>query len=328
LRPCGRKGLEKLALERAGLQWDAYFSASKLAWLLQNIPAVQAAARGGYLRLGTTDAFFLDHLTGKFATDIITASRAPLLNVEPGAWDAGLCAAFGVPTAYLPEILDTNGDFGTMNGVPLRASVVDQQAALFGHLCRAPGDAKITFGTGAFALAVTGEKITRAPEQGLLPTIARRLSGQTTYAVDGGVYNASSAVQWAQQIGQFKSVQELQHFDAPPAISCGLAFVPALSGLASPHWDRSARALASVTSIDGGLAQSSYFAQCLADILQREVARPAFGELTALGCALLAGAELPPARDDQRFFSRDIGAPQLRARFAEAVRRASDWQVG
>ncbi len=319
-------GAQAETLARAGLPLDPYFSASKLAWLLQELPEVKAAGAAGRLCLGTTDAFFLHHLTGRFVTDVTTASRTSLMNLETGAWDAALCDLFAVPGECLPTILDSAGDFGSVANGPVRASVVDQQAALYGHGCRAPGDAKITFGTGAFALAVTGEAIVKRPERGLLPTAAWRLDGQTTYAVDGGVYDAGAAVEWAGQLGLFTDVAELSAFAEPPAIARGLAFVPALSGLACPYWDRSAAAvwigmtggttrrdmvqavlegialcaaevigeidrqspIAGAIRIDGGVARSDYFSQFLADVLKRDVLRRDFDELTALGAAALA----------------------------------------
>jgi glycerol kinase len=320
-------GGEALTLARAGLPLDAYFSASKLAWIIKHYPAAQAALDAGHLRLGTTDAFFLDRLTGTFATDVTTASRTSLMNLETGAWDSDLCALFGVPLASLPEIRPTVADFGRIDGVPVTAAVVDQQAALFGHGCRNPGDAKITFGTGAFALAVTGEAITRAPDKGLLPTVAWSIDGRMTYAVDGGVYDAGSAVEWARRIGIVSDLAaDLDWFDAPAAIDRGVVFVSALSGLACPHWDRTAASLflgmsAATTradlcqallegialsaadvvaaidahvpiggsiAIDGGLARSRYFAQFLADMIGRKVLSTDFDERTAFGTASLA----------------------------------------
>ena len=322
-----KAGGEALMLTRAGLPLDPYFSASKLAWIIANIPAVKAALQAGHLRLGTTDAFFLDRLTGNFATDVTTASRTSLMNLATGQWDAELCTLFGVPIECLPEIRPTVADFGRVNGVPITAAVVDQQAALFGHGCRKPGDAKITFGTGAFALAVTGNEIARAPEKGLLPTVAWSIDGRMTYAVDGGVYDAGSAVEWARRIGLVSDLSaDLDWFEAAPAIDRGVVFVPALSGLACPHWDRSAASLfvgmSSATtrtdlcqallegialstadvvdamnahvpignsiSIDGGLSRSRYFAQFLANMIGRDVVSTDFDERTAFGTAALA----------------------------------------
>ncbi|MGD1876111.1 MAG: FGGY family carbohydrate kinase, partial [Kiloniellaceae bacterium] len=155
-----RGGAEKETLDRAGLPLDSYFSAAKLAWIVQTLPEAQRLLSRGKLRLGTTDAFFLDRLTGRCVTDITTASRSSLMNLESGQWDPELCRLFGVPLEALPEIVATTGDFGAMTvagkSVPVTASIVDQQAALYGHGCRHAGDGKITFGTGAFALMVTG----------------------------------------------------------------------------------------------------------------------------------------------------------------------------
>jgi glycerol kinase len=354
-----------LVMERAGLPLDAYFSASKLSWILRENPAASAALAAGRLRLGTTDAFFLDRLAGVFATDVTTASRTSLMNLATRQWDAELCRIFGVPMQALPEIRDSAGDFGAINNVPVRAALVDQQAALYGHGCRAEGDAKITFGTGAFALAVTGHKIVRAPDQGLLPTIAWSRGGAASYAVDGGVYDAGAAVEWGQRIGLYPGFEALQMFEHPPAISRGLAFVPALSGLACPHWDRSGAALflgmdagtskqdmaqallegialrtAEVVaamaervtlkariSVDGGLTRSLYFVQFLADVLERELIVPDFDELTAFGCAVMAaGIEVRRPGAERIVRPRESDAPKWRARFAEAVQRAKGWR--
>ncbi|WP_432754257.1 FGGY family carbohydrate kinase [Pseudomonas sp. WMBT8] len=364
-------GGEALTLERAGLPLDPYFSASKLAWIVRNLPAAQSALRAGRLRLGTTDAYFLDRLTGVFATDVTTASRTSLMNLATGQWDSQLCELFGVPMETLPQIRDTVGHFGEIGATPVTASIVDQQASLYGHGCRNEGDAKITYGTGAFALTVTGEQIIRAPEKGLLATIAWQIDGKPTYAMDGGVYDASAAVEWAGRLGLFSDFSELAAFDEAPAIGRQLAFVPALSGLACPHWDRSAAALwvgmngsttrqdmcqavlegvalrsvevisamdgfLSVTdhlSIDGGLARSPYFAQFLADALQRCIVTQRFDELTAFGCAALAakglGVALKPPRNTSTSYHPKVSAAQAqqwRATFSDAVTRCRGWR--
>nr|WP_316656223.1 FGGY family carbohydrate kinase [uncultured Gellertiella sp.] len=324
------EGHAALTLARAGLPLDAYFSAAKLGWILENNDRAREALQKGRLKLGTTDAFFLDRLAGTFATDITTASRTSLMNIHTGTWDSDLCALFGVPMACLPEIRPTIGRFGRIGDIPVMANVVDQQAALYGHGCRQPGDTKITFGTGAFALAVTGTSIIQAPDQGLLPTIAWGDGTETFHALDGGVYDAGSAIEWAQRLGLVGDLAELDHFDGPSALSRGLCFVPALSGLACPHWDRSAAGLflgmsgattrqdlqqallegialraaevveamaarlpiSTTISIDGGLARSHYFVQFLADQLQRELDVSDFDERTAFGTAALAGRAL------------------------------------
>jgi glycerol kinase len=323
-------GAEPLSLARAGLPLDPYFSASKLGWIVDHIPEARALHAAGRLRLGTTDAFFRDRLTGTCATDVTTASRTGLMDLASGAWDAELCALHGVPLDALPPILPTTGDFGSLpaGGRPvlLTASATDQQAALYGHGCRRAGDIKITFGTGAFALAVTGPDLPPAG-RGPLPTVAWQKVGEApTYALDGGVYAASAAVNWARDLGLFTDLAAISAFDAPPAIDRGVAFVPALGGLACPHWDRGARgawfglgldtgprdmvqallegvalrtaevvdAIAALqplkdpVSIDGGMTANGYFCRFLADTLQREIRVSNEPELTALGIALLA----------------------------------------
>jgi glycerol kinase len=329
-------GHEARVLELAGLPLDSYFSASKLAWILQHNSEASSLLRQGKLRMGTTDAFFLDRLAGRFVTDISTASRTSLLNLQTGNWDSELCELFGVPIEVLPEVVPTVGELGAImqrgKPVPVTASVVDQQASLYGHGCRQAGDAKITFGTGAFALVVTGSELRRSPEQGLLPTVAWEITpGEPVYALDGGVYCAGSAVEWGRNLGLFVDYAEINQFERAAAIERDLVFVPALSGLACPHWDRSATGLwlgmsldtkrcdlvqallegvalraAEViramgefavigerVSIDGGVSANPYFCQFLANVLGHQVSVNAMAELTALGTATLAaGREL------------------------------------
>lgn len=315
-------------MERAGLPMDSYFSASKLGWIMRNVPQARDLAARGTLRMGTTDAFFRDRLTGRFETDPTTASRTSLMNLKTCGWDADLCALFGVPIAALPLICPTTGNLGTLPGpgLPLRASIVDQQAALYGHGCRNAGDTKITFGTGAFALSVAGPTLLRS-QGGPLPTVAWQKAGEpATYALDGGVYAASSAINWAKGLGLFENFTDIGAFEGESAIARGLAFVPSLSGLACPHWDRSARGawmgleldtskadmmqavlegiafrmaevvatmdqiqpISGSISIDGGLSANPYFCQFLSNVLLRDVVVSTEPELTAMGTAMLA----------------------------------------
>ncbi|ATN37142.1 glycerol kinase (plasmid) [Rhizobium sp. ACO-34A] len=352
----------------SGLPLDPYFSASKLAWLLHNIPAVASAHMAGRLRLGTTDAFFLDRLARTFRTDLATASRTGLLDLAAGKWSAEMCALHGVPIECLPEISAVDASFGEIGGVPVRVSIVDQQAALYGHGCRKPGDCKVTFGTGAFLLAVTGELPcgTNTGTGGLLPTVGWRKEGEPpVHAIEGGVYDAGSALEWAKRIGLYDDVAELDGFEGPTALSRGVVFVPALSGLAAPWWDRQAapvfigmdhatdrrdlvrailEGIAMLTvglieaagdavaatapiSIDGGLSQSASFAQFLASASGRTITVPAMHELTALGLAELAGIDGSATRADARRFQPDGSVSEAdRRRFADAVQRARQWR--
>jgi len=369
-------GAESLTLDRAGLPLDAYFSATKLRWMLDHVPEAKSLANKGRLRLATSDAYFLDRLCGTYATDVTTASRTSLMNLATGQWDPELCRLFDVPMDLLPPIRPTVFEHGVITGtrIPLVASMVDQQAALFGHGCHVRGQAKITFGTGAFALAVAGNTPVAAPDAGILPTVAWRLGAQTTYAIDGGVFNAASALDWAKRLGLFANFRELRDLTGPSALERGLAFVPALSGLACPYWDRSAAGLwlgmgldttrldlvqavlegvalrsaqalaamnervplASTVPVDGGLTLNPYFCSFLARALDRTIVVPSTPDLTGLGCAQFAfiGAgfgppeTLPPAAPPDRVVEPDGPlAPELHARFADAVERARRWRT-
>jgi len=321
------KGLEDETRRLSGLPLDCYFSAAKYAWLLAENPEVRAAFSAGRLRLGTTDTFLLQHLVGLHATDPTTASRTGLMNLATLSWDARLCEIFGVPTEVLAPIRPSAGAFGVYRSSPICASIVDQQAALFGHGCTQPGDAKITFGTGAFALALAGDTAPVPDASGLISTLAWQTQAQTRYALEGGVYDAGATVEWATRIGLLGDASELRDFAEEPAIGRGLVFVPALSGLACPQWDRTARgqwigmttattrrdlqqsilegvalqtrevieamgrriALGDVLRVDGGLSASNYFLRFLAGLTGKTILRSANADLTAYGCAILAG---------------------------------------
>jgi glycerol kinase len=328
-------GAEEQTLAIAGLPLDPYFPASKLRWFIDHVPEAKVLLREKRLRLGTSESFLLSRLTGLFATDVTTASRTSLMSLDSFSWDERLCALFGVPQECLPEIRPTAGGFGFHNGVPATASLVDQQAALFGHGCAAPGDAKITFGTGAFALAIAGPSRINGSRFGILPTIAwQQGRAPPFFALEGGVYNAASAINWAKALGLFQSYDEIGAFAKEPAILRGLAFVPALSGLACPHWDRSAAGLwiglgldtartdlmqsliegialraaeviaamaellplGAALSADGGMARNPYLLRFLADVTGRTIIVPSSTELTALGTARMAMRGLGAAK--------------------------------
>lgn len=346
---------------RARLPVDPYFSASKLRWCLDHLPGAADLARAGHLRLGTTDAFFRDRLGGRFETDLATASRTSLMRLETGEWDPELCRIFGVPIGCLPGITDCSGDLGRLGSLPLRAAITDQQAALYGHGLRRPGDTKVTFGTGAFALAITGPDAP-AYGDGALPTVAWREPGRAAVcALDGGVHTAAAALDWARGLGLFRDYAELNGYEGH-ALERGLAFVPALAGLACPHWDDAARGtwlglgldtraedmlqaviegiayrtrevldamarqmpLSGEIAVDGGMTRNSWICQCIANVTGRSLRVAEAPDATALGvCAMASGTHPEPAAG--RRFVPDAGFTPLPERFAEAVATATRW---
>ncbi|MBL8726891.1 MAG: glycerol kinase [Planctomycetes bacterium] len=240
-------GHADLVRERTGLSLDPYFSAAKIAWILDHVPGARAAAERGELGAGTIDTWLLFRLTGGsvFATDASNASRTSLFDLHRGAFDDELCRLFGVPRACLPEVRDSAGDFGTWqpHGWPLRAVLGDQQAALFAHGCTAPGTAKCTYGTGAFVLQNAGAARPE-PAPGVLATVAWRLRGATTFAYEGSVLVCGAAIQWLRdQLGILGSAAESEAVARSVPDSGDVVFVPAFAGLGTPWWDASARGL-------------------------------------------------------------------------------------
>src|SRR3954470_20005930 len=232
--------------DRSGMPLDPYFSAGKLAWLLQHDPDVARAVETGTARLGTVDSFLCDRLGAGFATDPSTASRTQLGAPE---WDPSLLEIFGVPIEALPRIDDTAGDLGVLRHeswpfeLPLRSRCVDQQAALAGAGCVEPGLVKATYGTGVFVLAHAGDE-RPVPEGGLLPTVAWRVGGRVEYALDGGVFTAGALLEWlSRDLGLADDPAELAGLAAQVEDAGGVRVLPALAGLGAPWWRPGARAV-------------------------------------------------------------------------------------
>jgi glycerol kinase len=242
-----QSGHEAMVAGRTGLLLDPYFSATKLAWLLEHVEGARDAAAQGRLAFGTVDSFLLWRLTGgkQHATDATNASRTLLMDIRKGGWDAGLCELFGIPDVLLPQIRDCSGDFGTTDlfGGPIRILGVagDQQAAIVGQGCFSPGMMKATYGTGCFALLNTGTEAVVSKNR-LLTTIAYQIGGRRTYALEGAIFIAGAAVQWLRDalkvIGAAPDVNALAAA-ADPAEEVYL--VPAFVGLGAPWWDAQAR---------------------------------------------------------------------------------------
>jgi glycerol kinase len=328
-------GHAALLEERTGLRLDPYFSATKLAWMLEHVPAVRAAAARGELAFGTVDSFLIARLTGGHlhVTDATNASRTALYDIRHNCWDQELCRIFGVPPECLPEVRDCAGDFGRTDpnlfgdALPIRGVAGDQQAALIGQAGIAPGEVKCTYGTGAFAVLNTGAQLIRSRSR-LLGTIAYRLAGRTTYALEGSILSAGATIQWLRDgLGLFARTEEIEALAASVTDTGGVYLVPAFTGLGAPYWDPEARgalvglsrasgraeiaragldsvayqtrdlleamaadgARPAVLKVDGGMAQNALFLQRLADVLGLPIRRPKLAEATAWGAACLAG---------------------------------------
>ena len=243
LRAAGR---EEEVIQRSGMPLDPYFSAGKIAWLLEHEESVGRALEAGTLRIGTVDSFLCDRLGAEFATDPSTASRTQLGAPD---WDPRLLEIFGVPADVLPAIRDTAGDLGTLTHpswgteLPLRARCVDQQAALAGAGCVRPGLVKATYGTGVFVLAHAGDE-RPTPGGGLLPTIAWRVGGRLEWAIDGGVFTAGALLEWlARDMGLAADPAALAAAAAEVADAGGVRVLPALAGVGAPWWKPDARAV-------------------------------------------------------------------------------------
>jgi glycerol kinase len=242
-------GAEALVSERTGLLLDPYFSATKIAWILDHIPAARDRAERGELAFGTIDSFLLHRLTGGavHATDVTNASRTSLFDIRANRWDPELCRLFRVPEAILPAVHENSRIFGTTAPglfdaqIPIAGMAGDQQAALFGQACFEPGMAKSTYGTGCFMLLNTGEEAVRSKHR-LLTTPAWRIGGRTTYALEGSIFIAGAAIKWLRDgLGVIAHASETDSLATQVPDSHGIYMVPAFVGLGAPHWDPDAR---------------------------------------------------------------------------------------
>jgi glycerol kinase len=235
---------------KTGLRLDPYFSATKISWILDQVPGARDAANKGHIAFGTVDSFLIWRLTGGrlHLTDATNASRTALYDIGRGRWDEELCRLFDVPPSVLPEVRDSAGDFGlTDQGVighalPIRGVAGDQQAALVGQACFAAGDVKSTYGTGAFLVLNTARQLVTSKHR-LLTTIAYQLNGVVTYALEGSILSAGSAIQWLRDgLGLIARASDVEALAASVPNTNGVYLVPAFTGLGAPYWDPDARA--------------------------------------------------------------------------------------
>lgn len=246
---CESVGQKEQIRSLTGLFPNAYFSASKITWLLEHVPQARELAKSGNLRAGNFDAYLAYRLSGGriFATDSSTASRTLLMDIKKGVWSEEMAKLWKIPLQILPEIKDSFGNFGNTDpevffgaSVPITALMCDQQAALFGNHCFSEGQMKVTYGTGCFLLMNTGTRPVLS-KHGLLPTVAWQKNGVRTYALDGGVYYAGAALQWlSEQAGILEDVKKSGEIADRLTGNGGVYFVPAFGGLAAPYWDPSA----------------------------------------------------------------------------------------
>lgn len=320
--------------QKTGLLLDSYFSAPKLKWVLESYPEIREQVHAGKLKFGTTETWTIWSLTHGtlHVTDPSTASRTLLFDMNCFEWDAELLSLFDVPRGMLPEVKPSAGwigdvDFGNGNPLPLHALLVDQQAALFGQACFQAGEMKCSFGTGSFLLMNIGDQ-PRLSSNGLLTTVGWNFDGHTAYAFDGGIFVTGSAVQWLRDNLKVIPDSASSHAAAQRSTDLGVVVVPALQGLAAPHWRTDVRGAMfglnrSTTSddivratldgiacrvyevvtamaqdagqdpphlkVDGGPSGNPYLMQMIADLLDIEVRVSAALEATAIGIANLAG---------------------------------------
>jgi glycerol kinase len=380
-----RAGHADTIQSRTGLVVDAYFSGSKLSWLLDHVPGARARAGRGELAFGTVDTWLLWNLSGGalHVTDPSNASRTMLFNLRSGDWDDELLRLLNIPREVLPRVRSSSEVYGaTTRGlfdapVPIAGMAGDQQAALFGQSCFARGLAKNTYGTGCFMLMNIGSEPTPSRHQ-LLTTVAWKAGPQPEFALEGSVFIGGAVVQWLRDgLGLIRSSAEVEALAASVPDSGGVYLVPAFAGLGAPHWDQYARGtIAGLTRgttaghlaraalegiafqvadvldvmkqdsgipidglrVDGGASANDLLMQFQADLLRVPVVRPKVVETTALGAAYLAGlavgfwkdrAEVQRSWQVDRAFEPKLGADEAahrRRRWAEALRRAMDWE--
>ena len=327
------KQYEDLIRKKTGLTIDPYFSATKINWLLENVKGAREDAKKGDLLFGTIDSYLIWKLTdgNSHKTDITNASRTMLFNIKEEKWDNDLLDLFDIPVNLLPTVCENASDFGStkvLGGqINIGGVAGDQQAALIGQCCFNPGEVKSTYGTGCFMIVNTGDKVIYSTNK-LLTTIGYKINGETSFALEGSIFVAGSAVQWLRDgLGMFKDSSETETLSMNASKSSKVLVVPALTGLGAPYWDADARgAIFGLTRdtgreeitkatlesivfqskdlleamkkdeasfqklmIDGGMVVNDWFCQKLSNILEVEVIRPKIIETTSLGAAFLAG---------------------------------------
>ena len=379
-----KEGRETLVRDKTGLVIDAYFSASKIRWILDNVAGVRQKAEQGRLAFGTIDTWLVWKLTGgkNHISDVSNASRTMLFNIHTLEWDREMLGIFGIPESMLPEVRSSSEVYGKTDPeilgeeIPIAGMAGDQQAALFGQMCVERGMVKNTYGTGCFVVMNTGDKAITSGHA-LLTTIAWEIGGKVSYALEGSIFIGGAVVQWLRdKLKIISSSAEIEKLASGVDDNGGVYFVPAFVGLGAPHWDPYATgtiigisrdtsdahiaraALESIAlqsldvirtmekdsgnplkelRVDGGAAVNDLLMQIQADILRKDVVRPAITETTALGAAYLAGLgtgfwngieEIREQWQEERTFKPVAGKGEidkLTANWERALDRSRNW---
>jgi glycerol kinase len=329
--------IQAMLQEKTGLLLDPYFSGTKINWILDNVSGARARAEKGELCFGTVDTFLLWRLTegASFKTDATNASRTLLFNIRTQQWDDELLAFFNIPKALLPTVEDCSADFGVTHlfaaPIPITGIAGDQQAALIGQACFKAGMVKSTYGTGCFLVMNTGSKVVQSQNR-LLSTVAYRLQGKTTYAIEGSIFIAGAAVQWLRDaVHLITSAKQTEALALEAKSTSKVYLVPAFTGLGAPYWDPNARGAifgltrdsgiaeivraaleavcyqtkdlmdamiadgasdAQALRVDGGMVTNDWLVQFLSDLLKLPVDRPVVTETSVLGAVYLAGLQV------------------------------------
>jgi glycerol kinase len=333
-----KQNKETLIFNKTGLLIDSYFSGTKIKWILDNVPLAKKLMNKKQLLFGTIDSFLIWRLTkGKVhATDATNASRTMIYNITSNKWDDTILRILKIKKHILPEVKDCADDYGsthpsiTGKSIPITGVVGDQQSATIGQCCFEPGDLKSTYGTGAFVLLNTGSKKIYSKNR-LLTTIAYRIKGKTTYAMEGSIFIAGAGVQWLRdRMKFFKKASETEKIVKSLKNNKDVYLVPAFTGLGAPHWNANARGVLSgltrdtgpkeivratiesvvyqthdlfeamkhdglrpkIVKVDGGMVMNNWFSQFLSDVLNVKILRPKVQETTALGAAFMAGLQI------------------------------------
>jgi len=332
------EGFEAEITERTGLLADPYFSGTKVKWLLDNVEGARARAEAGELLFGTVDSFLIWKLTGgkRHVTDATNAARTMLYNIRDGAWDATICARYGIPMSMLPEVLDCDGDFGVTRPdlfgreLPILGVAGDQQAATIGQACFDPGMLKSTYGTGCFALMNTGDTLVRSQNR-LLGTIAYQFDGKPTYALEGSIFIAGAVVQWLRDgLKIIREASETQPLAEKADPAQELYLVPAFTGLGAPYWDAECRG--AIYGLTRGSGPEEFARAALESVGFQtrdlwEAMRADMGAQSG-GATLRVDGGMSASDWSMQFLADILGAPVDRPQVLETTALGAAWLAG